>query len=70
MKARIGYGFLAALLIAALLFVGYQDRQALEMEQAQYCGLVRDGKWPDFKGTFKRHCGGDDPPEFIEDLTK
>lgn len=39
-------------------------------EERLYCNNVRDGVWPDYLHTYKRECGGKEPPQFHEDLTK
>ena len=48
-----------ALLLALLGLFGlagamdYEDQQA---EQAHYCEMVREGLWPDYRGTYRREC--------------
>ncbi len=68
MKARQAIGLVA--IACAVIVVGTLDKQAQDTEHRQYCNNVRDGVWPDFHGTFKQECGGNDPPPFNEDLTK
>lgn len=41
-----------------------------DLDQREYCNNVRDGLWPDYRHSFKAECGGKEPPEFHEDLTK
>lgn len=45
-------------------------KDEVEVERDQYCRQVRDGYWPDYRGTYREECGGKDPPKFNADLTK
>lgn len=56
--------------LVAVIIVGNQDKRALEEEQRRYCNNVSQGVWPDYKGTFKKECGGNNPPKFNGNLTK
>lgn len=53
---------LVAAIVALVMIVGYFDRQALDMEQAQYCRMVAMNKqysdigWPDYAGSFDKEC--------------
>ena len=53
---------IAALLVAVLAIwaivstMDYNDAQRAEIE---YCQHVRDGLWPDWKGTYKPDCEGE-----------
>lgn len=50
---------MAALLAALVLLFGlaghmdYEDQQA---EQEQYCEMVRERLWPDYRGTYRAEC--------------
>ena len=49
----------AAVLLALLGLFGlagamdYEDQQA---EQENYCEMVREGLWPDYRGTYRAEC--------------
>ena len=52
------YSTLAAIVTALLLWIiastmDYNDSQRAEIE---YCQHVRDGLWPDYKGTYDKVC--------------
>ena len=57
-------------MFVCLAIVGISSKQDAELERRQYCNNVRYGVWPDYKKTFKAECGGKNPPQFNEDLTK
>lgn len=57
-------------MFVCLAIVGISDKQTLDDQTREYCNMVRDGLWPDYKETFKAECGGKNPPKFNEDLTK
>lgn len=50
---------MAAILAALVLLFGlaghmdYEDQQA---EQARYCEMVKEGFWPDYRGTYRDEC--------------
>ncbi len=50
-------GFLAALAIfAAFGVVGSMDYEDAKAEEALYCSNVKNGVWPDYKGTYAKVC--------------
>lgn len=59
-----------AFMLVCLAIVGISDKQRMDDQTREYCNMVRDGLWPDYKKTFKAECGGKNPPQFNEDLTK
>lgn len=57
-KSVAVYSTLAAIVTALLLWLiastmDYNDAQRAEIE---YCRNVRDGLWPDYKGTYDKVC--------------
>ena len=57
-KSIAVYSTLAAVVAALLLWLiastmDYNDSQRAEIE---YCQYVRDGLWPDYKGTYDKVC--------------
>ena len=61
-KSIAVYSTMAAIVTALLLWIiastmEYSDAQRAEIE---YCQHVRDGLWPDFKGTYKPDCEGEE----------
>ena len=57
-KSIAVYSTLAAIVTALLLWLiastmDYDDAQRAEIE---YCQHVRDGLWPDWKGTYDKAC--------------
>ena len=57
-KSIAAYSTLAAVVTALLLWIiastmSYDDAQRAEIE---YCQHVRDGLWPDYKGTYDKVC--------------
>ena len=61
-KSVAAYSTLAAIVTALIIWIAvstmsYDD--ALR-EQAEYCRHVRDGLWPDWKGTYKPGCEGEE----------
>ena len=57
-KSIAGYSTLAAIVTALLIWIiastmDYNDAQRAEIE---YCKHVRDGLWPDYKGTYDKVC--------------
>ena len=57
-KSIAAYSTLAAIVTALLIWIiastmDYNDAQRAEIE---YCRNVRDGLWPDYKGTYEKVC--------------
>ena len=57
-KSIAAYSTLAAIVTALLIWIiastmDYNDAQRAEIE---YCRNVRDGLWPDYKGTYDKVC--------------
>ena len=55
------YSTMAAIVTALVIWIAvstmdYNDAQRAEIE---YCRHVRDGLWPDWKGTYKPGCEGE-----------
>ena len=52
----------AFLVIAiAVLIIGTMESRDAEMDQQAYCEMVKEGKWPDYEGTYHEFCErGDD----------
>ena len=55
------YSAMAAITTALVIWIAvstmdYDDAQRAEVE---YCRHVRDGLWPDWKGTYKPGCEGE-----------
>lgn len=68
MKRRATRFIIAGLALLIVLAIVGTNEPALE--QTEYCRNVAEGIWPDYHGTFKEECGGENPPKFNEDLTK
>ena len=56
------YSTMAAIVTALVIWIAvstmdYNDAQRAEIE---YCQHVRDGLWPDWKGTYKPGCEGEE----------
>lgn len=50
-----------ALLVAGILFtIGHAGMEAALEEQRTYCAMVKEGTWPDYKGTYAEVCNGQD----------
>jgi len=68
---RIVYVLIAFILLFLLFgWTGTQDeadRINTIRERRNYCKMVKSGVWPDHKGTYKRDCGGEDPPAREDD---
>lgn len=49
---------IAAAAVALSLFgvLGATDFQDDQMEAELYCANVRAGIWPDYQGTYRKHC--------------
>ena len=61
-KSIAAYSTLAAIVTVLLLWIiastmDYDDAQRTEIE---YCQHVRDVVWPDWKGTYKPGCEGEE----------
>jgi hypothetical protein len=57
-KSVAAYSTLAAVVTALIIWIAvstmsYDDATR---EQAEYCQHVRDGLWPDWKGTYDKAC--------------
>jgi len=42
--------------ILLMVVVGQMDYEDEQAQAALYCDNVRTGVWPDFKGTYEKHC--------------
>ena len=59
------YSTLAAIVTALIIWIAastmeYNDAKMTSAEYADYCRNVRDGLWPDWKGTYKPGCEGEE----------
>ena len=64
-KSVAVYSTMAAIVTALLIWIiastmEYSDAKMTAAEYADYCQHVRDGLWPDFKGTYKPDCEGEE----------
>lgn len=49
----------ALMWLAIVLFmgiVGRMDADDAQLQQDQYCDMVKAGYWPDYQGAFRREC--------------
>jgi len=51
--ARIALCLVALCLFLAVSTMDYEDELA---ERELYCDMVKEGKWPDYKGIAEREC--------------
>ena len=59
------YSAMAAIVTALVIWIAvstmeYNDAKMTAAEYADYCRHVRDGLWPDWKGTYKPGCEGEE----------
>ena len=59
------YSTMAAIVTALIIWIAvstmeYNDAKMTSAEYADYCQHVRDGLWPDWKGTYKPGCEGEE----------
>lgn len=47
--------FLACTLVGV---IGRMDMQDAQAAQDQYCDMVAEGAWPDYRGDYERVCAG------------
>lgn len=40
----------------AVLIIGTLDAEDAKTDQQVYCEMVKDGKWPDYEGTYHDFC--------------
>ncbi len=62
-RKRLGAALVAIAIVAAVLVVGYFDKESQDLEAAQYCEMHAlwieskgDLGWPDFRGTYAQEC--------------
>jgi len=58
---------LTAFLVLALIAIIYAIAGQLSYndairERGTYCQMVREGAWPDYRGTYRRECRGNPSP--------
>lgn len=65
-RKRVATALVAIAVAAGVLVVGYFDKQAQDLEAAQYCQMHAlwieskgDVGWPDFRGTYAKECGNE-----------
>ena len=51
-----GIAAIAILLLVSLALIGGQDAEEQERAHSEYCAMVEQKKWPDFKGVYDEHC--------------
>lgn len=51
-----GFAAIAILLLVCLALIGGQDAEEQQRAQDEYCAMVEQKKWPDFKGIYDEHC--------------
>lgn len=51
-----GFAAIAILLLVCLALIGGQDAEEQERAHSEYCAMVEQKKWPDFKGFYDEHC--------------
>jgi hypothetical protein len=44
------------IVVIALLIIGTMEYSDEINEQQTYCDMVKDGKWPDYEGTYHEFC--------------
>jgi hypothetical protein len=47
---------LISLAIFLFMVAGSLDYEDAQNSRSTYCGMVRDGSWPDYKKTFQSEC--------------
>lgn len=53
-------GIALGLLIAVFIgLIGRMDYQDEILEASRYCANVREGTWPDYRGTYEKECRDD-----------
>ncbi|MBK8132429.1 MAG: hypothetical protein IPK48_06765 [Gammaproteobacteria bacterium] len=57
-KSIAVYSTMAAIVTVLLLWIAVStmDYDDATREQAEYCQHVRDGLWPDYKGSYNKVC--------------
>lgn len=66
----------AALIIAGvvcgaiLASFGSMTRSDVDESQRDYCRFVKDGTYPDYKGSYSADCGGEAPPPYRKRLPR
>lgn len=62
-RKRVVTALVAIAVIAGVLLVGYFDKEAQDLEAAQYCQMHAlwiesrgELGWPDFRGTYAKEC--------------
>lgn len=51
---------LGAFLLIALVIVGFASGKAdAEKDDQEYCQMVREKRWPDYRGTYAQDCQGE-----------
>ena len=57
MKSNVLFlGGLVFLLVGLLAIAGKLEQQSTVKDQSQYCQMVKEGNWPDYKATFEKEC--------------
>jgi len=61
-----GFKLVVAGICVALVAGGVSNmvRSDIDSEQQNYCRFVKETTWPDYKGTYARDCGGEQPPVY------
>lgn len=70
MKRNVKVLLIAAALIVLFGIVGRMDYEDALAQQRLYCDNVANGVWPDYEGSFKAECGGEEPPKFTQEILR
>lgn len=54
--SRYRVAAIAAALALLLGLAGQMDYEDQQVEQGNYCDMVKAGYWPDFQGTYRHEC--------------
>ena len=62
-RLRVDPFALGAFVILVLILVGFASGRAdSESDDAEYCQMVREKRWPDFRGSYHRDCQPNQTP--------
>ena len=62
-RMRVDPFALGAFVILVLILVGFASSRAdSESDDAEYCQMVREKRWPDFRGSYHRDCQPNQTP--------
>lgn len=55
-KKDLGYLIAIFTVLTCFVLVGNADYDEAVSSQGNYCKMVKDGYWPDYKHTYKKEC--------------